>query len=78
MDGGAWWAIVHRIAKSQTRLSNLTNSLLCQHHNQLTAVLWDTGGSKILPRGWLRKAWKAGNILKQKKQELPIILDSES
>ena len=24
MDGGAWWAAVHRVAKSQTRLSNLT------------------------------------------------------
>ena len=25
MDGGAWWATVHRVAKSQTLLSNLTN-----------------------------------------------------
>ena len=25
MDGGAWWATVHGIAKSRTRLSNLTN-----------------------------------------------------
>ena len=25
MDGGAWWAIVHGVAKSRTRLSNLTN-----------------------------------------------------
>ena len=24
MDGGAWWAIVHRVAKSRTRLSNFT------------------------------------------------------
>ena len=24
MDGGAWWAIVHRVAKSGTRLSDLT------------------------------------------------------
>ena len=24
MDRGAWWATVHRVAKSQTRLSNLT------------------------------------------------------
>ena len=24
MDGGAWWATVHRVAKSWTRLSNLT------------------------------------------------------
>jgi len=24
MNGGAWWAPVHRVAKSQTRLSNFT------------------------------------------------------
>ena len=24
MDGGAWWAIVHGVTKSQTRLSNFT------------------------------------------------------
>ena len=24
MDGGAWWAIVHRVAKSWTRLSDFT------------------------------------------------------
>ena len=28
MDGGAWWAIVHGVAKSRTRLSDFT-SLLC-------------------------------------------------
>ena len=25
MDGGAWWATVHGIAKSRTRLSDLTS-----------------------------------------------------
>ena len=24
MDGGAWWATVHRVAKNRTRLSDLT------------------------------------------------------
>ena len=24
MDGGAWWAAVHRVAKSRTRLSDFT------------------------------------------------------
>ena len=24
MDGGAWWAAVHRVTKSQTRLSDFT------------------------------------------------------
>ena len=27
MDGGAWWATVHRVAKSLTQLSDLTNQL---------------------------------------------------
>ena len=26
MEGGAWWAIVHGVAKSQTQLSNFTHS----------------------------------------------------
>ena len=25
MDGGAWWATVHELAKSQTRLSNFAS-----------------------------------------------------
>ena len=27
MDGGAWWATVHGVAKSRTRLSDITHSL---------------------------------------------------
>ena len=27
MDGGAWWAAVHGVAKSRARLSNVTHSL---------------------------------------------------
>ena len=30
MDGGGWWATVHGVAKSQTRLSNFTFTSLCQ------------------------------------------------
>ena len=29
MDGGAWWAAVHGVAKSQTRLCDFHFSLLC-------------------------------------------------
>ena len=29
MDGGNWWATVHRVAKSQTRLSDFTFLLSC-------------------------------------------------
>ena len=27
MEGGAWWATVHWVAKSQTQLSDFTHSL---------------------------------------------------
>ena len=27
MEGGAWWATVHQVAKSQTQLSDFTHSL---------------------------------------------------
>ena len=29
MDGGAWWATVHGVAKSRTRLSNFTFTFHC-------------------------------------------------
>ena len=28
MDGGAWWATVHGVAKSQTRLSDFTHPVV--------------------------------------------------
>ena len=30
MDGGAWWAAVHGVAKSRTRLSDFTFTFLCR------------------------------------------------
>ena len=32
MDGGAWWAVVHGVAKSQTRLSNFTFTFTFHFH----------------------------------------------
>ena len=32
MDRGAWWATVHRVTKSQTRLSNLARRLMPLPH----------------------------------------------
>ena len=29
MDGGAWWAAVHGVARSRTRLSNFTFTFHC-------------------------------------------------
>ena len=30
MDGGAWWATAHGVAKSRTRLSDFTFTFMCQ------------------------------------------------
>ena len=32
MDGGAWWATVRGVAKSQTRLSNFTFAIIITHY----------------------------------------------
>ena len=39
MDGGAWWATVHGVAKSRTRLSDCTHSLLVVRILMLVLVL---------------------------------------
>ena len=46
MDGGAWWATVHGVAKSQTRLSDFTHS---EHLDSVVAqtvknppAMWET------------------------------------
>ena len=31
MDGGAWWAAVHGVTKSQTRLSDITSTFTFMH-----------------------------------------------
>ena len=31
MDGGAWWAVVHGVTKSQTRLSIFTLTFIFMH-----------------------------------------------
>ena len=37
MDGGAWWAAVHGVAKSRTRLSDFTS--LSHTHNIHTQII---------------------------------------
>ena len=50
MDGGAWWAAVHGVAKSQTRLSDFTFTF---HFHALEEEMAPTPG--FLPgesQGW--------------------------
>ena len=39
MDGGAWWAIVHRVAKSRAQLSDFTFTLPLSHSSFQTLKL---------------------------------------
>ena len=62
MDGGAWWATVHGVTKSQTRLSDFTSlhftslqgllmkgSYVCKEQHKLIALLLQFPGEKSLP-----------------------------
>ena len=46
MDGGAWWAIVHRVAKGRTQLSDFTYAV------KLTIDFEDLNGSEGILFGW--------------------------
>ena len=41
MDGGAWWATVHWVAKSQTQLSDFTFSFFLSFSLSLSVFLSD-------------------------------------
>ena len=41
MDGGAWWAILHGVAKSQTWLNGFTCCCCCIHRTTLNFLTWD-------------------------------------
>ena len=57
MDGGAWWAAVHGVAKSQTRLSDFTFSFhfhalekeMATHSSVLAWRIPGTGKPGVLP-----------------------------
>ena len=41
MDWGAWWAIIHGVAKSQTRPRDFTFTLVIYLNQDLSTSLWD-------------------------------------
>ena len=61
MDGGAWWAAVHGVAKSRTRLSDFTFTFhfhalekeMATHSNVL--VWWDAFCGVAQGRTWLKR-----------------------
>ena len=63
MDGGAWWAAVHGVAKSQTRLSDFTFTFhfhalekeMATHSSTLAwKIPWTEEPGKLQFMGWLR------------------------
>ena len=63
MDGGAWWAAVHGVAKSQTRLSDFTFTFhfhalekgMARHSSVLACRIPGTGEPGGLPSMGLRR-----------------------
>ena len=63
MDGGAWWAAVHGVAKSRTRLSNFTFTFhfhalekeMATHSGVLAwKIQWTEEPGRLQFMGWLR------------------------
>ena len=87
MDGGAWWAAVHGVAKTQTRLSNFTftfhfHSLkkeMAPHSSVLAWRIPGTGepgglpsmGSHRLGHDWSDLAAAAAAGISSRKSEIP-------
>ena len=67
MDGGAWWATVHGVAKSWTRLSNFTHftqraSLVAQRVKYLTAM-WEIRVQSLGRKYPLEEKWQPTPVL---------------
>ena len=71
MDGGAWWAAVHRVAKSRTRLSNPTFTFhfyaleegMATHSSVLAWRIPGTGEPGGLPSTGLHRVGHDGSDL---------------
>ena len=50
MEGGAWWATIHGVAKSQTRLSDIASL----HFRDLFKKIRDTKGTYYAKMGSIR------------------------
>ena len=90
MDGGAWWAAVHGVAKSQTQLSDFTFNLhfhalekeMATHSSVLAWRIPGTGepgGLPTLGSHWVRHDWSdlAAAAAKTVKKNNPENISSE-
>ena len=64
MDRGAWQATVHRVAKSQTRMTQVSTQnvcvLSCLNHIWLFATLWTVVCQTLLSRRFFRQEYWSG------------------
>ena len=76
MDGGAWWAAVHGVAKSRTRLRNFTFTFhfhalekdMATHSSVLAWRIPGTGEPGGLTQSWTRlKQLSSSSIIGQQK-----------
>ena len=49
MDGGAWWAVVHGVAQSRTRLKRLSSSSSILFYTVTTSIYISTNDVQIFP-----------------------------
>ena len=90
MDGGAWWAAVHRVAKGQTRLSDFTFTFhfhalekeMATHSSVLAWRISGTGEPGGLPsvgsQSWTRLKWLGSSSLSSKIVRSYTLSESES
>ena len=90
MDGGAWWAAVHRVAKGQTRLSDFTFTFhfhalekeMATHSSVLAWRIPGTGEPGGLPsvgsQSWTRLKWLGSSSLSSKIVRSYTLSESES
>ena len=80
MDGGAWWATVHGVAKSRTHRSDLTRT----HAISIVSLIWGRNRDKEkdnrqgVGEGERKKAWGGGWTKKKKWLEPVVFLSAVS
>ena len=88
MDGGAWWAAVHGVAQSRTRLKRLSSSssskdlkytvVLNSANNNLGLPWWLSSKKLTCNRGDLVDPWVRRILWRRKCQPTPVFLPGES
>ena len=81
MDGGAWWAAVHGVAKSWTRLSDFTfifhfHALEKEMATHSSVLAWESqgGGSLVGCRLWGRTESDTTEVTQQQQQSSIVCL----